>query len=293
MARTARRRPAVVAPAELAKRALCAAVFAEPACVERVLAHDVNQPLTVEPHAHRDMLQLDLLDGCVGTVTQDGVGHPVSGVTVTVARPGVTHGYTLRPEHRRARVCLLRLRTGAAVSALPPLRTGLPPLEHLAGLLAQAAANWTPSGIPLTAAARVAEAVCLWPAADESAGIAEAARGDAPAAGDAVSDRVRRAAVRLARRHDNPPSLDELAKAASVSPRHFARRFAAEFNCTPHEYVTARRLDAARALLLSPDTPIAHAAEELGFTSASAFSRWFSRAAGRSPRAFQKDPGVF
>ena len=111
--------------------------------------------------------------------------------------------------------------------------------------------------------------------------------------GDALSDRVRRAATRLARRVDDPPSLEELAAAANISPRHFARRFTADFNCTPHEYITARRLDAARALLLRPGMPVARVAEELGFTSPSAFSRWFSRAADQTPRAFQKSPGVF
>ena len=176
---------------------------------------------------------------------------------------------------------------------MPALRTGLPPLEHLAGLLSAAAETWTPTGTPLIAAAKLAEALCRWPASDESAGVTEASHGDLPTLGDALSDRVRRAATRLARRVDDPPSLEELAAAANISPRHFARRFTADFNCTPHEYITARRLDAARALLLRPGLPVARVAEELGFTSPSAFSRWFSRAADQTPRAFQKSPGVF
>ncbi len=293
MPRSAVRRTTALSDTETNRRVLCAEVFANPACVERVLVHDVTEPLTVDPHVHPDLLQLDLIDGCAGEILQHGQRFAVAGVSVCAAAPGTAHGYTLRPEHRRARVCLIRLKTATDPQALPALRTGLPPLEHLAGLLAAAAETWTPAGAPLIAAAKLAEALCRWPGADESTGVSEASHGDTTALGDAVSDRVRRAVTRLARRVDDPPSLDELAAAAHISPRHFARRFAADFNCTPHEYITARRLDAARAVLLRPGVPVARVAEELGFASSSAFSRWFSRAAGQTPRAFQKDPGVF
>jgi len=37
-----------------------------------------------------------------------------------------------------------------------------------------------------------------------------------------------------------PPTLDELADLASMSPRHFARRFETLLGCTPHTYITAR-----------------------------------------------------
>ena len=158
MPRPAARRPTPLSATEQSRRALCARVFADPGCIERVLVHDVAEPLTVEPHTHDGLLQLDLIDGCTGEVVQHGRTASVAGVTVCAADPGVSHGYTLRPEHRRARVCLLRLRTvagpenateiSAGNEALPALRTGLPPLEHLAGLLSAAAETWTPTGTP-------------------------------------------------------------------------------------------------------------------------------------------------
>ena len=304
MARATRRtspRPSERPAAEVFKRAVCTSLFADTGCVESVLAHRVADRVAIEPHAHDDLLQFDLIDGCAGEVTLGERCQAVAGVTLMVARPGVRHGYVLRPTHRDARICLFRLRRRPDRADTPgpaELQAGLPPLDHLARLITDAAELWAPQGTPLTATAKLAEAVCAWPGGDDATGVAAAVgerngTGDETPYGDAVADRIRRAVADLSRRVHDPPDLDELARAASVSPRHFARRFTADFNCTPHAYVTARRVDAARARLLAPDAPVARVAEELGFTSAAAFARWFTRQVGQTPRAFQREPGVF
>ena len=285
-------------PADALKRTVCAELFAGNA-VESVRAHRVSDRFAVEPHDHPDLLQFDLIEGCGGEVTAGPHRRAVAGVSLMVAYPGVRHGYVLRPLHAGARVCLFRLRVrppGARTARpLAELQTGLPPLDHLAGLIAAAAELWTPHGAPLSALAKLAEAVCAWPAGEDTAGLAEAAgqRHDDAPFGDAVSDRIRRAVAGLARRHHDPPGLEELARAASVSPRHFARRFVADFGCTPHEYVTARRVDAARSKLLAADAPVARVADELGFSTPAAFARWFARQTGQTPKAFRAEPGVF
>ena len=54
-----------------------------------------------------------------------------------------------------------------------------------------------------------------------------------------------------------------------------------------------RRLEVARSLLLAVDRPVGDVAGEMGFTTPAAFSRWFTRVDGRSPRAFRSDPEAF
>ena len=75
--------------------------------------------------------------------------------------------------------------------------------------------------------------------------------------GDGPSARVRRAVETLGQRLDNPPDLAELAEMACLSARHFTRRFRQDFGCTPHAYLQARRLDAARGLLRDADRRVA------------------------------------
>ncbi|MEM1026482.1 MAG: helix-turn-helix transcriptional regulator [Planctomycetota bacterium] len=94
----------------------------------------------------------------------------------------------------------------------------------------------------------------------------------------------------LGQRFDAPPDLDELAAFARVSSRHFARRFRQDFGCTPHAWLAARRLDVARGMLRDADVRIGDVANHMGFSSPAAFSRWFTRLADQSPRAFRNDP---
>jgi transcriptional regulator GlxA family with amidase domain len=47
-----------------------------------------------------------------------------------------------------------------------------------------------------------------------------------------------------------------MARAACLSPNHFLRSFKKAFHQTPHQYLTARRLERARALLRQTDLPV-------------------------------------
>ena len=89
------------------------------------------------------------------------------------------------------------------------------------------------------------------------------------------------------RRLSHPPSLEEMAALAHLSPRHFTRRFKAVLGCTPHAYVTARRVARARQLLLERDEPLRRIGEELGFTTLAGFSRWFTQNSGQTPSAYR------
>ncbi|POF56904.1 AraC family transcriptional regulator, partial [Vibrio vulnificus] len=52
------------------------------------------------------------------------------------------------------------------------------------------------------------------------------------------------------------------------------------------QYITALRMEKAKALLTHTDLPVQRVAEQVGYSDLSAFSRRFSRHFGLSPRAF-------
>lgn len=83
----------------------------------------------------------------------------------------------------------------------------------------------------------------------------------------------------------DPPTLRPLASAAALSPFHFQRLFRATTGLTPHQYVMARRMEHARALLIGSNTKVIDVAADLGFSDVAHFRRAFRRQFNRSPRA--------
>ncbi|MEM6855796.1 MAG: AraC family transcriptional regulator [Planctomycetota bacterium] len=300
--RSARRRfgssSSTTRDAEAWRRTLCAAVFDDPTKIADALSHPVSGRFVIEPHHHTDLLQLDVIHQCEGEAAIDDQRTAISGTTLMATPPGTMHGYTLRPAGPDAAVWLIKLRVGRDhEAALPSLVTGAEGWGVVRSAIAALVSDWTPQGLSLQALTRLATAISVWPeSAFEGEQIEPAETtpsGTTEVTGDGPSSRVRRAIESLGRRLSDPPDLAELATAASLSPRHFSRRFRQDFGCTPHDYLQARRLDAARGLLRDHDRRVSGVAEELGFSSPAAFSRWFTRLAGQSPRTFREDPQNF
>src|SRR6185437_11063983 len=78
-----------------------------------------------------------------------------------------------------------------------------------------------------------------------------------------------------------------LARAAHLSPAHFAREFRRAFGETPHRYLVTRRLERAAALLRSTDRPVADVCLAVGLRSVGSFTTSFGRAFGLSPTAYR------
>ena len=83
---------------------------------------------------------------------------------------------------------------------------------------------------------------------------------------------------------ENVP-LNALAREACLSPFHFHRSFTQIFGSTPHQYLTAYRMDRATRLLKS--LTVTEVALESGFESPASFSSLFRRHYGRPPSAFK------
>lgn len=84
---------------------------------------------------------------------------------------------------------------------------------------------------------------------------------------------------------DEPLSVDQLASRAGMSRAAFDRHFKATTSLSPLQYVKALRLNDA-AMRIANGTDITRAATEVGYASASQFSREFKRQFGASPRSW-------
>ena len=83
-------------------------------------------------------------------------------------------------------------------------------------------------------------------------------------------------------------SVDALAERASLSPRQFARAFAAETGLTPGRYVDRARLEAARRHLEDTAENVEEAARACGYGTPEAMRRAFVKALGVSPAEYRR-----
>jgi len=84
-----------------------------------------------------------------------------------------------------------------------------------------------------------------------------------------------------------PIDLDVICNTAFFSKFHFIRLFKKTYGNTPHQYLTAIRMERAKELL-SGGINVSRACNEVGFDSITSFTGLFKRRVGVSPMIFQK-----
>jgi len=82
-------------------------------------------------------------------------------------------------------------------------------------------------------------------------------------------------------------TLDHLASIACLSRFHFARAFKAALGKTPHQHVTARRIELAKALLRRRERSLVDVALALNFSCQANFTRAFRRLTGQTPGQYR------
>jgi transcriptional regulator GlxA family with amidase domain len=83
-------------------------------------------------------------------------------------------------------------------------------------------------------------------------------------------------------------SVETLARRACLSARHFSRRFKEAFLTTPADFVERARLDEGRRRLALASRSLSQVADSVGFGSADAFRRAFTRRFGVTPGAYRR-----
>src|SRR5882762_195787 len=101
-------------------------------------------------------------------------------------------------------------------------------------------------------------------------------------------DRLGEVACWLSSNLSDDLSVEHLAQRACLSPRHFSRRFKQTFLTTPADFVEKARLDEARKRLAAAGRSLSQVADSVGFASADAFRRAFTRRFGVTPGAYRR-----
>jgi transcriptional regulator GlxA family with amidase domain len=105
---------------------------------------------------------------------------------------------------------------------------------------------------------------------------------------DPSSDRIRQA-LTFAREHLHEPlSVEQLAKAASLSTRQFGRAFLSETGQTPAKAIEQLRAEVARLQIEIGFEPIEMIARSVGFSDPERMRRAFIRAFGQPPQALRR-----
>jgi AraC family transcriptional regulator len=87
---------------------------------------------------------------------------------------------------------------------------------------------------------------------------------------------------------DGNIGLQQVAEACELSVSHFARAFKETFRKPPHRWLTERRVDRARDLMMNSHLPLADIAIRSGFGDQSALNRSFKRIHGVSPGIWRR-----
>jgi AraC-like DNA-binding protein len=83
-------------------------------------------------------------------------------------------------------------------------------------------------------------------------------------------------------------TLRDVAAIVHFSPAYLTDLVRRETGRPIHQWISKRRLDAARSLLAETDRPIAEIAEDVGFRDPTYFGRYFSKTTGQTPRAWRE-----
>lgn len=105
---------------------------------------------------------------------------------------------------------------------------------------------------------------------------------------DPRSDRVRRALAHVKEHLAEPLSVDDMAAAASLSPRQFSRLFRAETGQSPAKAIEQLRIEAARLLIAEGRLPLDTIARDTGFGDRNRMRRAFVRACGHPPLSVRR-----
>jgi len=94
--------------------------------------------------------------------------------------------------------------------------------------------------------------------------------------------RLRKALETIAH-HAGAITVPDVASSVGLSPDHFSRAFKAATGMSPHQAITAARIERAKVLLADSTLPMTEIAIELGFSSSAHFSSRFRQVTGFSP----------
>ena len=101
--------------------------------------------------------------------------------------------------------------------------------------------------------------------------------------------RLHRARAFIDASYHLPLDLEQIAAQAYCSRFHVIRLFRRGLDQTPHQYLTQRRIERAKVLLVAGDLAVTDVCFAVGFRSVGSFSALFRRVVGTAPSAYRAE----
>jgi AraC-like DNA-binding protein len=99
-------------------------------------------------------------------------------------------------------------------------------------------------------------------------------------------ERIVAAKVFIDQNYHESINLNEISQKAFLSPFHFHRLFSRVYKKTPHQYLTAKRIEKAKNLL-SENKQVTDVCNDVGFESVGSFSVLFKKEIGFAPTFYR------
>ncbi|PWT99799.1 MAG: AraC family transcriptional regulator, partial [Bacteroidetes bacterium] len=103
-----------------------------------------------------------------------------------------------------------------------------------------------------------------------------------------IYERILHAKLFMDENFSQPIGLDQISRKAYFSRFHFHRVFTNIYRITPHQYITAKRIEKARSLLAENRLSVTEVCAEVGFESLGSFSILFKKMKGIAPQDFRE-----
>ena len=233
-----------------------------------------------------------VVQGRIGrTLAVDSAGTELRERTLWLSPPGSSHGWsgergkvaTIVVFHFRYLPEILAQEMGTRSGIRIPLSAG--DCRRLRQLARQAEAYWKDPapGMMLCYEHALMELSLL---------VYEAWGRTAPRAGRRVHERVQEALSWFSGNMRENPGLEDVARAAHVSPAHLRRLFHESLQNAPKEVFDQIRFQRAMQLLTDTDKSVGEISLACGYEEQSSFTRAFKRRFGCSPRALRSGERV-
>ncbi|MBT2644644.1 response regulator [Bacillus sp. ISL-41] len=105
---------------------------------------------------------------------------------------------------------------------------------------------------------------------------------------DSTKDTIRKAIIYIDRNLKEEFTLKDVAAHVHLNPSYFSVLFKEQVDLNFSEYVTRRRIQRSKELVLSTTLPINEIAEEVGYKTAKYFIKIFKEIEGMTPSAYRK-----
>lgn len=255
---------------------------------ETIAARSALHGWELAPHRHARLHQLLLLRSGGGSAHLEGRAVPLQAMSLVNVPPGDVHAFVFQPGTQGwvatlADELIDQLLAPAADERRALGRCGvLAADEPVHQVMAQIAAEFERR---LPARALVLRGLCA-----ALLGLAARALSQQDPAADelAGSHLLQRFEALVEAHYLDHWTVADCARALAVSPTHLSRVVRAATGAPASRLIGARVMREARRHLVYTSLPVTTIAYALGFADPAHFSRVFSRAEGRSPRAFRE-----